>query len=603
MGKAVGLEIHARGVRAIELVGSGKKIKVQRYTERSVAQRGGQPDPEELQDALNEIFRGGRFAKSVVIGCVDAHDTVTREIPVPFKADDQIRKVIKYEIEHHLHDCDADDVIVQYLKVGDSGEGTNLLVFAAKKVDIARRIDACRSGGVELLAIDLDELGVLHAVEYAGLLEETPNCVIVNIGQRSTELLFVADGALRAVRSVRMGIDSIAQGLARDMDIELAEADAKLIEISAGEGEGDLIIPADGGLDDRADTEKSHAELERDLFRQKRDEFVARLKREFVRSSAALRGGGEAERIVLTGPGLRVPGLVDMLSVRLGRPIEAFRPSDHFAGTIIAGKKGVGKTGSGKNGGMSAEELKADFDASSALVIGLALKGLGHDSIGLDFRQEELKVANKFELLKNPLAVAVTLVFLALMVGSFLFVYQKSTLRRDIYARIQTDAFKQFNLVCDDFNKLGDSLVPERLRVQAQDIEDQPKPYETLNRYNRQLRKMQRHLHSKVGGQGLDPIESALGRWNAIMGAVQKNHKDISYIDFDTIEIKQKSARITIIVRDATAAKQIERAISALPEMEGLKPEGGWQWRPMQNSPYGKVSMSWRLEKKKRGRR
>ncbi len=591
MSKSVGLEIHARGVRAVELVGSGKKIKVQRYVERAVAQRGGQPDPEELKDALNEIFRGGRFAKNAVIGCVDAHDTVTREIPVPFKANDQIRKVIKYEVEHHLHDCDADDVIVQYVKVGETAEGANLLVFAAKKEDIRRRIEACRSGGIELLAIDLDELGVLHAIEYAGLFEETPNCVVISIGQRSTELLFVEDGSLRAVRSVRMGIDSIAHGLARDMDIELTEADAKLLEISSGKSEGDLIIPADGGLDDRVDTEKSHAELEMDLFRQKRDEFVARLKREFVRSSAALRGGGDVERIIMTGPGLRVPGLLDMLSARLGKPIEVFRPGDHFAGKI----------GSGKNG--DDENLRADFDSSSALVLGLALKGLGHDSLGLDFRQEDLKVANKFELLKNALAVAVTLVFLALMAASFLFVYEKSTLRRDIYARIQTDAYKEFNMVCDGFAKLGDGLVPERLRVAAKDIEDQKPAYETLERYNRTLRRMQRHLESKVGGQGLEPIQSALSRWNAIMGAVQKHHKDIQYIDFDGLEVKQRSARVSIIVRDATAAGTIERAISELPEMEGLKPEGGWSWRPIKDSQYGKVTMSWRLEKKRKRRR
>jgi len=332
MGRSVGLEIHTRGVRAVELVGSGKKIRVQRYVERPVTPRGGMPDPEELQEALNEIFRGGRFAKNAVVGCIEARDTVTREIPVPFKSDDQIRKVIKYEVEHHLHDCDADDVIVQYVKIGESGDGANLLVFASKKSEISRTIESCRGAGVELLALDLDALGALHAVTFAGLIEDAPSSVLINIGHRSTEILFLREGRLRAVRSVRMGVDSIAQGLARDMDIEFEEADAKLTDLSHESTGGDLFIPVDGGLDIKADTEKSHAELEQDLFRQKRDEFVARLKREYVRSSAAIGSGGEVDQILVTGPGLRVPDLLDLLSARIGKPLEPFRPSEHFKG-------------------------------------------------------------------------------------------------------------------------------------------------------------------------------------------------------------------------------------------------------------------------------
>ncbi|MFN2118788.1 MAG: hypothetical protein ACK2T0_00125, partial [Anaerolineales bacterium] len=54
-------------------------------------------------------------------------------------------------------------------------------------------------------------------------------------------------------------------------------------------------------------------------------------------------------------------------------------------------------------------EARAEYDAESAVPLGLALKGLGADTLDIDFRQEELRVANKFELLKNPLAVTVTL--------------------------------------------------------------------------------------------------------------------------------------------------------------------------------------------------
>ena len=131
MARSVGLDIHPRGVRAVEVTGGRKSFRIAKYMEHSLTPRGGAPDPEELREALTDIFKNGKFSRHSVVTAVEAHETVVREIPVPFKADDQIRKVVKYEAEHHLHDCDADDVIVQYTKVGESAEGTNLLVFAA----------------------------------------------------------------------------------------------------------------------------------------------------------------------------------------------------------------------------------------------------------------------------------------------------------------------------------------------------------------------------------------------------------------------------------------------------------------------------------------
>ncbi|MDH3591277.1 MAG: pilus assembly protein PilM, partial [Planctomycetota bacterium] len=228
MAKSVGLDIHARGVRAVEVAGRGKNFKVTRYMDREVTARGGAADPEELRAALAEIFKS--FSKNHVITNIEAQETIVREIPIPFKSDDQIRKVIKYEAEHHLHNCDADDVIVQYTKIGETADATNLLVFAARKTEVSRRIEHARSAGVEPLKMDLDALALYRAVSLAGHFDETPNAVVLNIGHRATTLVFVGDGDVRALRSVRIGVDSIAQGLARDMDIDFYEADHKLSE-------------------------------------------------------------------------------------------------------------------------------------------------------------------------------------------------------------------------------------------------------------------------------------------------------------------------------------------------------------------------------------
>lgn len=580
MSKSVGLDIHARGVRVVEVAGRGRKVKVTRYLEREVTPRGGALDPEELRDALAEIFKSG-FSKNHVVAGVDTADTVVREIPVPFQSDDQIRKVIKYEAEHHLHDCDADDVVVQYTKVSQAGEGTNLLVFATRKDDISRRIEYARTAGVEPLAMDLDALAFYNAVRVSGMLDETPTCVLMNIGYRATDMVFLIEGEVRALRSARLGVDSIAQGLARDMDIDLTEASHKLHEIVEGEEEeGDLLIPA-GDVSDRAETEKSHAELERDLFHQKRDDFVGRLKREYVRSTAALHGTGRPDRVILTGAGVEVTGLVDLLRGRLGTDIDVFRPTDSFACKV--------------NG-----EAAHHFDAGGAIALGLALKGAGNDPLGIDFRQEELKVANKFELLKGALAVTVTLLFVGLLLFSFTRVIEKHDLQTERYEPMLTTAYQSFAEIARKYNALGENLVPRRNQVDPNQVETRGDRHLAIQRFVQELRRMRRHLQRNVVGntEGIEQITSAVRMWNDIFSVVDKNHEEIGYIDFELIDIRQDRVSLNIILPSAAAAELLADALMKLEVFQDwdLEPYGV---EPVRGSDYQRTRFNLRAPRRR----
>ena len=580
MGKSVGLEIHARGVRAVEVTGRGKNAKVVRYVDTPLVPRGGAPDPEELQDALNAIFRGSKFSRNHVVTSLPADETVVREIPVPFKNDDQIRKVIKYEAEHHLHDCDADDVIVQYTRIGESADGANLLVFAARKDDISRRIEYARGSGVEPLAMDLDAAAVYNAVRASGALDQTPNCVLVNIQHRATEMIFVVDGEVRALRSVRMGVDSITAGLARDMDIDMAEADTKLLELTGDGSEGDLLVP-EGDLSMKRETEKSHAELERDLFTNKRDDFLARLRREYVRSSAGLRGMGKPEAVIVTGPGLKVPGLTELLSKRLNMTVDVFQPSQDFAY---------------KANGVSA----AEFDAGAAVPLGLALKGLGNDNLALDFRQEEMQVANKFELLKNPLAVTVTLLFLALMASAFFFVQKKNGLSRNRFDELTLNAFQSFSTVADKFNALDEGIIAKREHVHAGEVEAAGERPLAIKRFVNSLRRMRLRLEREVGNEkGLPPITSALHMWNEIFGVFSNLHEEIGYIDFRHIIIKQDSVELAIIVQNTEAIDRIAEPLSNLDVLKGMKFDEDTRITGVPNTTRKQATLEWKRSKRR----
>jgi len=577
MANSVGLEIHARGVRAVEATGRGKGVRILRYLQKTLPTRGTVPDMEELKQAIAALFREGRFSRNNVVTSVEAGDTIVRELPLPFKSDDQIRKVIKYEAEHHLHDCDADDVVVQYLKTGETKDATNLLVLAARKDELQRRIDVARGAGIEPIAMDLDASAYFSAARAAGIFRETPDCVLLNVAHRSTEMVFVIGGELRALRSVRMGVDSIAQGLARDMDIPFEEAETRIgALVGAGAGAGDLFVPVEGGISDRKETEKGHAELERDLLVQQRNELIARLRREYVRTVAALAGPAGPSRAIVTGPGLLVSGFLELLGERLGVPVEAFRPSGAFSHRLR-------------------EEAVDGFDATGAVALGLALKGLGGDAVGLDFRQEDLRVANKLELLKGTLAVTVTLLFVALMGFSVFHMVRRADLRDDRFRPMDTKAYQAFEDATKYYNRVNP--FGDREQVIASEVAAAGPDAESIERYWRRLNSMRIRLRKHFGGGDAPPIRSALATWNEVFQVVQGLHKEIGFIDIERMEFQQDAVEIACVLPSGDAATRIQNALVALPAFRGME-ASPLALTQLQGTEFFRVTLDFREKKK-----
>ena len=141
MARAVGLDIGSRTIKVVELNGSPKAFKVLRVITRPDAR--GRPQPAEgetpkeldelVSDEIREIFQTLKLPKDDVCASFDSGVTIFREIVVPFLEDDQIRKVVKFEAEHHLHSQTIEDVIVNWVKTGESRDGSRLTIFASPK--------------------------------------------------------------------------------------------------------------------------------------------------------------------------------------------------------------------------------------------------------------------------------------------------------------------------------------------------------------------------------------------------------------------------------------------------------------------------------------
>ncbi len=423
MAKAVGLDIGTRSVKLAELEGSGKKVRVSRLFVRDIEPReDGSIDEAAVADTIRALFREGKLPRESVVASVPTRDAILREILIPFRTDDQIRKVVKFEAEGHIEQCSLDELVVEHVKVGEVEGKSRVIVIAVRKDSLGRMLAVAEKAAIDPLVVDADALALFTAVTLTPVPEKYGAFAVADLGASSTNIIVVVDGALRIVRSLRMGDDSLSNAISRDLEIPRLEAEKKKVLLLAGPSGAvppDLVAPiglAPETEDVKPEIEKSHQELESDLVAQKRDEFVDKVSRELTRTLATSKFDKPLEAVLLTGGGSALPGLADALRARLKIEVGQFNALDHLPNSV-------------PESGRAAAGLRA------STAIGLASKLTGHEPVKTDFRQEEYRYQKRFDQVKVVLACCVSLMVILFSVTCFHF-WQKRSLQAAEYDQI-----------------------------------------------------------------------------------------------------------------------------------------------------------------------
>ncbi|MBI1849881.1 MAG: pilus assembly protein PilM [Planctomycetes bacterium] len=509
MAKAVGLDIGARHVKVCELEGSAKKFRMSRFAIREFALKDdGSPDEESLVEAIRKVFREERFPRDSVVVALDAQDCILRDLSVPFKGDDQIAKVVKFETEGHLHSCSIDEVVVDYYKTGEIGNRSKLLVFAAQKKPLGHLLDVLRKADIEPTMVDLDVVALFSAMSASGRLQAHKTVVGIDIGARTTSLFVAEFGALRLVRAVRVGADALTAAIRRDLDVSFENAEDKKLKSMAAAGTGvaqDLLVLEED--DDvpapKRETEKSADELERDLMTHRREEFFDRIGREVSRSLATLKLEQPIEAIVVTGGGSRVSGMREALERVLGVPVEEDDLLAHVPHALPTA-------------------ISQDAGVLAPVAAGLALKQLGFDPVGIDFRQDEFRYQKTFDQIRVVLACTVSLIAILLLV---VLASKLDELRR---------AKKPFaDLVGRYRDETAKVLPKESFEESSLDV---------ASYMNLAVDSKNKELQKKLGKGGDYPdIRSALTNWNEMSKALQHVYSQIQGFTLDSITIDQSA--------------------------------------------------------------
>lgn len=306
----IGLDIGSTAVRAAE-VSVGGQPAVLRAAQVKVApgavENGEVRDPGAVADALRELWAVGKFKSRQVVMGVGNQRVVVREIGLPWLPEKELRASLGFQVQEFIP-MSVDDVVLDFDALGEfEQEGRRMiriLLVAAQRAMVDAIMAAADGAKLDPVGLDLVPFALVRAVgaSDAGMdLDGSGDEAVVDIGGHVTNICVHARGVTRFVRILPSGGNDVTMAIARSLGIEddIAERLKKGEAVQGG--------PA--------------PEAVRSAALSRAGSFVDEI-RSSLEFYTAQTQGSRIGRVLVTGGGSKLDGLMDMLRGRIPVPVE-----------------------------------------------------------------------------------------------------------------------------------------------------------------------------------------------------------------------------------------------------------------------------------------
>ena len=484
MSLILGLDIGSTTITGAVFSGNQKKFRMVDFfiAEIPPVHAGSDSDGDEYVPTMSaaEVLAGvlkERNLKDIdVVTSVDAKDCIMREISVPFTRDEQIRKTVLFEAENYFTGFDLENTVLDHIKTGEDDGSSSLIVSALNNDNIEAHLDFFKDVSIDPVSVDLDTCALFNAYKVSSVYDPDKTALVVDMGTTSTKIVLVEGGELRKMRSCRLetGVSAAARMLLASREAAEAEGDTgedsaaaatgapvddrlKEIETSLDIFEDEETSPSgsmeDVGIDElppEADDAGAEAEGEdyQGMFPGQvqeefsYDDYLSRISLEIQRSLAGVSLGSSVELICVTG------GMSDREEA-LGFFADEFETETvqlAFDNSFDMESK------------VSDPEL---LGRHGAVAVGLGMKLLREDSIGVDYRKGAYRYEHKFERLTIPLIAAALLIILFFLQATFWSFqeWQEESKRMKAFAKRNKEIYESF---FDEKLRSGNPLVMMR---------------------------------------------------------------------------------------------------------------------------------------------
>ena len=332
---AIGLDIGTSVVRAAELSFGRSGVTLERFGQLVLppdAVNDGQVvDGDAVAKALRKLWSATKLSHRRVVLGVANQRVIVRQLELPWLARGELAASLPFQVQDLLP-MPVDQAVLDFFPIEELTDGSGhrtlkgLLVAAARETVLAN-VRAAELAGLTVEAVDLTPFAVLRSLgRQTGSAVETE--ALIDIGARVTNIVVHSGGVPRFVRILLAGGQDVTDAVSEHLRVPPAQAE--LLKQEAGRApEGGLLAGVDAtGAADFDEVLRTVSSTAQDFVTEVRGSL------DYYAASNPM---APVERLVVTGGGSRLEGLLDRLSAATRLPVVAGDPM----GSVRIGRTGL----------------------------------------------------------------------------------------------------------------------------------------------------------------------------------------------------------------------------------------------------------------------
>jgi type IV pilus assembly protein PilM len=367
----IGLDIGSTAVRAAEL-SAGAQPTVVRAAQRPLppgaVENGEVRDPGAVSQALRDLWKDGGFGSGQAWLGVGNQRVVVREIALPFLPEKELKDSLGLQVQEFIP-MPVDEAVLDYDPIGefeqDDRKMLRMLLVAAQRAMVDLTVQAVRGAGLEPMGLDLIPFALVRAVGTPDIsmdLDGSGEEAIIDIGAHVTNIVVHDRGATRFVRILPSGGRDVTVAIARAAGVDDMTAERlKRGETPEGtplEEAPPAPVPTEGTAQaEGAPGTAPKPQQVRQVALQRAAAFVDEVRSSLEFYTAQAREARIA-RVVVTGGGSKLDGLLDLMRQRIPVPVEPGQVFQHVPSAL-----------------KESEESLASAEPFFAVSVGLAIPG------------------------------------------------------------------------------------------------------------------------------------------------------------------------------------------------------------------------------------
>jgi type IV pilus assembly protein PilM len=249
-----GLDIGTTAIRVVELHGGGKVRGLSRYgqieVDSSLTMSDSNADQQKLVQYIRQVISDAHItSRNVAVG-VPSQRVFTAVIDIDRLSPAELAKTIRYQADS-LIPTPLDESKIDWALLGDSPkEATKVEILLSSVTNdfIEKRLDMLESIGLNVIAFEPESLALSRALLAP---EAMAPHMILDIGNKATDLIISMNGAPRLTRSIPTGTEAMIKAAMQNLSIDQKQATQFVFKfgLSKDKLEGQIYNAISGTVD------------------------------------------------------------------------------------------------------------------------------------------------------------------------------------------------------------------------------------------------------------------------------------------------------------------------------------------------------------------